>query len=109
MICVFDIGPVPSEISQNEQSNFFGIFCVKNMNLTSFKHYPHILGDFLGLETIILDLFLSETFLKYAMFRNSLRFCLTSKHLETKLYHQKHIKKKIEEKKSKSLNFLNGF
>ena len=49
-----------------------------------FGGWDHFFGFF--------QIFLSQIILKNAMFRNLLRFCLTSKHLETKLNYQKHIK-----------------
>ena len=45
--------PVPSAIYQNEQRQFFcWIFGVKNIDLTNFKHYSPVWGDFWGFKTI---------------------------------------------------------
>ena len=88
---------------------FFWIFGVKNMNLTYVKHYSPLWGRFLEFWDHFIRFFiyfvLSQTFLNNAMFRNLLRFCLTSKHLENKLNYQKHINfYEIHPKKFKKKN-----
>ena len=92
----------------NEGNLFLFFWWTKN--LTNFQHYAPILGDFGGFlwfSDPFLDFYkkksLSQTFLKNAFIRIILRFCLTSKYLETKLKYQKHIKfyeshKKIQDK-----------
>ena len=80
------------------KADFFLIFCVKTIKLPNFKHYSPILSAFLSFGTIFFLIFKDFFHLehlnkkKHAMFKNCLCFCLTSKHLETKLNYHKHIK-----------------
>ena len=78
---------------------------MKCINLNNFKQSSPILGDFGIIFCFFKDIFILNIFEKCNVHK-SLRFCLTSKHLETKLNYQKHIildkfhNKKFQEEKN---------
>ena len=102
---VIDWWPVPSEISQNEQKQFFFSFGVKNINLTNFKH-----NGFATIFFICLGFFISKCFefkkkiyCAFVLHPTTLRLSSNFKNISNIM---KFIKKIQENKMSKILEVL---